>query len=95
MTGKTVRLSDYRGKWVVVNFWASWCSPCLTELPELVEFQNANPEHQVLAINFEQLTVEEVAAFAGSQKLNFPVLLLGDKPVEPFEPLRGLPTTDM
>ena len=49
---KTIRLSDYRGKVVVLNFWASWCAPCLEEFPSLIALQKRMPEIVVLAVSF-------------------------------------------
>ncbi len=56
---KTLRLSDYRGKVVVLNFWATWCQPCLEELPSLTALQRAMPSVQVLAVS----TDEDPAAY--------------------------------
>ena len=49
-TGKHHRLADYKGRWVVLNYWATWCVPCIQEIPEIADFQRAHPEVVVLGI---------------------------------------------
>ena len=93
LDGNKVSLSDYRGRWVIVNFWASWCPPCVRELPELVRYQQTNPSVQVIGINFEESTAAEARRFLEPFNINFPSLLVGSSPLVPFEPLEGLPTT--
>jgi thiol-disulfide isomerase/thioredoxin len=94
LDGQTHRLSDYRGRWVILNYWATWCPPCVEELPELAAFQAANPQHQVLGINFEDIDPELVRRFGEEHGINFPVLPTGPEPPT-FTRLRGLPTTQI
>ncbi len=78
IAGKTVRLSDYRGKVVIVNFWATWCSPCAAEQPQLEKIYNAYKDRGVvvLAVSMDgPETVADVAPMVHSRGLTFPVLL--------------------
>lgn len=74
-TGKKISVSDYKGKWVVLNYWASWCKPCMVELPELNQlYKKYNNQVMVLAINFDSLPDVEINNFAQSLQLDFPLL---------------------
>ena len=100
LDGKPVKLSDYRGKFVVVNFWATWCPPCLIEIPELVMFHEAHHDKDavVLGVNYEESDPKKVKAFAESQMISYPIVRLKgrlDGRNTPLGPLRGLPTTFM
>ena len=95
VTGQVHRLSDHRGKWAVVNFWATWCGPCMVEIPELVRFHERHRDHDavVIGVNFEEIETPALAEFIAQMRINYLVVRAGDKPLLPFEPLKGLPST--
>jgi len=74
--GKMQRLEDYRGKWLLVNFWATWCPPCLTEIPELISLHNAHKDKDLMVISVavDSGPKKTVADFARARGINFPVV---------------------
>ncbi len=80
--GRTHRLADYRGKWVLVNYWATWCPPCLDEIPELVSLHNAHHDKdlQVIGIAIDSGSSQKVAEFAKAHGMSYPVVM-GDRKV--------------
>ncbi len=95
LDGKMHKLSDYRGKWVVVNYWATWCPPCLEELPELEVFHNSHKDRDalVLGLNMEDIELDKLRAFVRERFLSYPVLRAGSSPEEVLGEIPGLPTT--
>ena len=93
--GRMHRLSDHRGKWVVINFWATWCGPCMVEIPELMRFHERHKDHDaiVIGVNFEEIDTPDLVKFIAEMDINYLVVRAGDKPILPFEPLKGLPST--
>lgn len=76
-------LAQYKGKWLVVNYWATWCPPCLAEMPELVAFYDARKDHDVmvLGIALDIESPENVANFVDDMLVSYPIIL-GTKEIE-------------
>ena len=93
--GRMHRLSEHRGKWVVINFWATWCGPCMVEIPELMRFHERHKDDDaiVVGVNFEQIEIPDLVKFIDELGINYLVVRAGDTPILPFEPLKGLPST--
>ena len=92
--GKTYRLSDYRGKVVVLNFWATWCPPCRYEMPSMERAHKkvAGDGIALLAINVGE-SEDEIFEFTGRYPVTFPLLLDSDGAVIRRYGVIGLPTT--
>jgi len=77
LDGKSMRLSDLRGKAVLLNFWATWCGPCKIEMPWFVELQNEyGPQGlQIVGVAMDDSSKEDIAKFAREMGVNYPVLL--------------------
>jgi len=77
MGGKMVSLSDYRGKVVLVNIWATWCSSCVDEMPSMEKLYQKlkNQDFEILAVSIDSLGTEVVAPFMKKYKLTFPALM--------------------
>ncbi|MGE6632221.1 TlpA family protein disulfide reductase [Bacillus sp. NPDC077027] len=94
LDGKVVSLADYRGKKILLNFWATWCKPCRTEMPDLDAVRSENNKVEVLAVNLTttEKSVEHVAKFSKELKLTFPILL-DEKGVQARYQVLTYPTT--
>lgn len=93
--GAPHKLSDYRGKWVVVNYWATWCPPCVEEMPELIFFHDGHKDKDavVLGVNFEDIGTEKVRAFMDEYMVSYPILLSEPERNGPLGKVPALPTT--
>ena len=96
MNGKNVRLDDFKGKAILVNFWATWCGPCILETPELIDLQAKYKDRglQIIGISIDD-TPEQIQAFVKEYKVNYPMLVGVDRDdiVEAFHLPEGIPYT--
>jgi peroxiredoxin len=94
--GKTIRFSDYKGKVVLLNYWATWCGPCLMEMPDLIKLQEKfGPKgFVVLGVSADDPAQwDQVKRMAEERKLNYPVFLLPKELLEGIGAPRSLPTS--
>ena len=93
--GNRANLNSFKGKWVVVNYWATWCPPCIVEMPELQSFHDAHAEKDalVIGINTEHIGKQRLLAFLEDYFITYPVFT--SKPTQKSELglIPGLPTT--
>jgi peroxiredoxin len=94
LSGNEVSLEDYRGKVILINFWATWCLPCRIEMPSMEKLYAKfnNDGFTILAIDMLE-DADGVRAFKEEYKLNFPILLDSDGSVAQFYGVMSIPTT--
>ena len=89
--GSNTNISDLNGNWIVINYWADWCAPCIKEIPELNEFAQENEDLIVYTFNFDQLEVDDLKPIAKKFNINVPSLIshprdIWDIPTPPAVP---------
>jgi len=95
LEGQKIKLSDYKGKAVVLNFWATWCAPCKAEMPWFVDLQQryAGQGLQIIGVAMDDASKEDIAKFAKDMGVNYPILLGQEEVAAKYGDVQFLPTT--
>lgn len=95
MAGKRHVLSQYKGKWVVVNYWATWCPPCLEEVPDLVALYDSrkNKDVMVIGVAFDYQNAKEVSQYVDDMLMSYPIVLGDDDTMRQIGFTDVLPTS--
>ncbi|HEY4528982.1 MAG TPA: TlpA disulfide reductase family protein [Luteimonas sp.] len=94
LDGERYDLAERRGRWVVVNFWATWCAPCIKEMPELSALDAMREHVEVIGLAYEDTDADTLRAFLAGRPVVYPIAIIGtyDPPAD-FPTPRGLPLT--
>ncbi|MFK2878851.1 TlpA family protein disulfide reductase [Rhodanobacter hydrolyticus] len=94
MDGKAYDLAAQHGHWVIVNFWATWCVPCIAEMPVLSHYVASHKNVRAIGLAYEDSEPADIKAFLAKHPVVYPIAQVTlDKPVKDFDEPRGLPTT--
>lgn len=92
-TGKIHKLDDYKGRWVLVNFWATWCPPCLEEIPDLIALHNERKDIMVIGVAMDFSDPNEVMKFVKKMAISYPTILGNRKIAAQLDEVSMLPST--
>jgi thiol-disulfide isomerase/thioredoxin len=95
VNGSKINLDRYQGKWLVVNYWATWCPPCIVEMPELQSFhdENVDKNAMVVGINAEHISKQRLQTFLDDYFITYPNFVSGPTQQSELGLIPGLPTT--
>jgi len=95
INGKTVQLSDFKGKVVVLDFWATWCPPCRAEIPHFIELQKQYQSQGlvVIGVSLDQGGPGVVSSFAKQQNINYPIVMGTEDVAKAYGNIEAIPTT--
>ncbi len=92
-TGKIHTLADYKGKWVLINFWATWCPPCLEEIPDLIALYESRNDVMVIGIAMDFADPKDVMEYVDAMSISYPTVLGSRRIALQIEELSMLPST--
>ena len=93
INGKTISLESYKGKVVFINYWATWCPPCVAEVPELIQLQKKYAgKLQVIGLSMDD-NVSDVQKFAARAQFNYPIIMATDELKTKYARISAIPTT--
>jgi cytochrome c biogenesis protein CcmG/thiol:disulfide interchange protein DsbE len=93
-TGQPIDQSAWRGKVVVLNFWATWCGPCRMEIPDLIKLQERYRDKLVVVgLSVDEVSADIVHAFAVAQNINYPIAIVDDQTEKLFGGVTSIPST--
>lgn len=94
LEGKPFDLAAQRGHWVIVNFWATWCVPCIKEMPDISRFVAGHANVRAIGLAYEDSDKADIQAFLAKHPVSYPIAQVGlDDAPKDFDEPRGLPTT--
>ncbi|HEU4669592.1 MAG TPA: TlpA disulfide reductase family protein [Dyella sp.] len=94
LDGKPYDLAAQRGHWVIVNFWATWCIPCIKEMPDISHFVGTHKDVSAIGLAYDDSALSDIRAFVAKHPVSYPIAQVGlDNPPKDFDEPRGLPTT--
>ena len=91
--GSDTSLSKLNGNWIVINYWADWCAPCIKEIPELNEFAKENEDLFVYTFNFDHLEIEDLSPLAKKFKISVPSLVTHPREIWGIQTPPAVPAT--
>lgn len=92
-TGKIHKLEDYKGKWVLINFWATWCPPCLKEIPDLISLSKDRKDIMVIGVAMDSDDPRIVMEFVQSMAINYPIVFGNRQIAAQLDDVSLLPST--
>lgn len=96
LDGQAFDLGQHQGRWVLVNYWATWCGPCLEEMPELSALDAMREHIQVIGLAYEEIEPDEMRAFLVKHPVVYPIAIVDvSAPPAAFEVPRGLPVSHL